>query len=311
MSQATNAPLGVVADGRGETAAPQALSRVSPRRLQWQRFASNRGAVIGTAFLVVLAVAAVLAPVLTPYDPYTPSIQLVRKPPTIAHWLGTDGSGRDILTRLLYGGRVSLSVGIVAVAIYVSIGTAIGALAGYRRGLVDGVLMRITDTVMSFPVLIIVIAVLPVIGAGAVNIMVVLGLLGWPTAARLVRGQFLSLREREFILAARCLGVRDAQIVAGHLLPNVAGPLVVLASFGVAEAIIAEAGLSLLGLGVQPPEPSWGQMLSEAMDVGVLLTRPWMWMPPAVAIAATVLAINFIGDGLRDALDPRASAGRR
>jgi peptide/nickel transport system permease protein len=281
--------------------------KVTRRDLQRRRFVANRGAVIGAVFLTLLALAAVFAPVLTPYDPYTPSIELIRKAPTLMHLLGTDGSGRDILTRLLHGGRVSLSVGLVAVSIYVVIGTVIGAVAGYRRGLVDGVLMRITDTVMSFPVLIIVIAVLPVIGAGAVNIMLVLGLLGWPAAARLVRGQFLSLREREFILAARALGVRDGQIITGHLLPNVAGPLVVLASFGVADAIIAEAGLSLLGLGVQPPEPSWGQMLSEAMDVGTLLSRPWMWMPPAAAIATTVLAINFIGDGLRDALDPRAT----
>ena len=199
----------------------------------------------------------------------------------------------------------------MAVAIYATIGTIIGSVAGFRRGIVDGALMRFTDTVMSFPALIIIIAVLPIIGAGAVNIMLVIGLLGWPAAARLVRGEFLSLREREFILAARCLGVRDAKIVAGHLLPNVTGPLVVLASFGIADAIIAEAGLSLLGLGVQPPEASWGQMLSEAMDVGTLLSRPWMWMPPAAAIAITVLAINFVGDGLRDALDPRSVAGER
>jgi peptide/nickel transport system permease protein len=309
MTGATDAPLPVV--GTAEDAAIGAPARVSPGRMRWQRFTANRGAVIGLGFLAVLMFAAVFADWLSPYDPYTPSVALVRKPPTLDHLLGTDGSGRDILTRLLHGGRVSLSVGVVAVAIYVAIGTLIGALAGYRRGLVDGVLMRITDTVMSFPILIIVIAVLPVIGAGAINIMVVLGLLGWPAAARLVRGQFLSLREREFILAAQSIGLRDSQIITAHLLPNVAGPIVVLASFGVAEAIIAEAGLSLLGLGIQPPDPSWGQMLSEAMDVGILLNRPWMWMPPAVAIAVTVLAINFVGEGLRAALDPRATAGRR
>ena len=269
------------------------------------------GAVIGAVFLIVLALAAIFAPLLTPYDPYTPSIRLVRKPPSLEHLLGTDGSGRDVLTRLLYGARVSLAVGIVAVSIYIAIGTVIGAVAGFRRGLVDSLLMRATDTVMSFPALIIIIAVLPVIGAGAVNIMIVLGLLGWPATARLVRGQFLSLREREFVLASRTIGVRDARIVGNHMLPNVAGPLLVLASFGVAEAIVAEAGLSLLGLGVQPPEPSWGQMLSEATDVGTLLTRPWMWMPPAFMIATTVLAINFVGDGLRDAFDPRAVPGRR
>lgn len=309
MTGATEAPLPAM--GSAADAAIGAPARVSPRRMQWQRFAANRGAVIGLGFLALLVFAAVFADWLTPYDPYTPSVALVRKPPTLVHLLGTDGSGRDILTRLLHGGRVSLSVGVVAVAIYVAIGTLIGALAGYRRGLVDGVLMRITDTVMSFPILIIVIAVLPVIGAGAINIMVVLGLLGWPAAARLVRGQFLSLREREFILAAQSVGLRDSRIITSHLLPNVAGPIVVLASFGVAEAIIAEAGLSLLGLGIQPPDPSWGQMLSEAMDVGILLNRPWMWMPPAVAIAVTVLAINFVGEGLRAALDPRATAGGR
>jgi peptide/nickel transport system permease protein len=286
--------------------APRSLAR-----LRWERFVRNRGALVAGVFLALLALAALFAPWLTPYDPYTPSIQLVRKPPTLDHLLGTDGSGRDILTRLLFGARVSLSVGLVAVAIYIAIGTAIGSLAGYRRGILDAFLMRVTDTVMSFPALIIIIAVLPVIGAGAINIMVVLGLLGWPTAARMVRGQFLSLREREFILAARTIGVRDARIVSAHLLPNIAGPMLVLASFGVAEAIIAEAGLSLLGLGVQPPEPSWGQMLSEATDVGTLLARPWMWMPPAAAIALTVLAINFVGDGLRDALDPRAAVGRQ
>ena len=280
-------------------------------RLRWDRFVRNRGALVAGIFLALLGLAALFAPWLTPYDPYTPSIQLVRKPPTLDHLLGTDGSGRDILTRLLFGARVSLSVGLIAVAIYIAIGTAIGSLAGYRRGILDAFLMRVTDTVMSFPALIIIIAVLPVIGAGAINIMVVLGLLGWPTAARMVRGQFLSLREREFILAARTIGVRDARIVSAHLLPNIAGPMLVLASFGVAEAIIAEAGLSLLGLGVQPPEPSWGQMLSEATDVGTLLARPWMWMPPAAAIALTVLAINFVGDGLRDALDPRAAVGRQ
>jgi peptide/nickel transport system permease protein len=280
-------------------------------QLRWQRFRMNRGAAIGGGFLIVLAIAAILAPWLTPFDPYTPSVDLIRKGPTLTHLLGTDGSGRDILTRLLYGARVSLAVGLVAVTIYIAIGTLIGAVAGFRRGIVDGVLMRFTDTILSFPALIVIIAVLPVIGAGAVNIMIVLGLLGWPAAARLVRGQFLSLREREFTLAARVLGVRDARIVLTHLLPNVTGPMVVLASFGVADAIIAEAGLSLLGLGVQPPEPSWGQMLSEAMDVGTLLSRPWMWMPPAIAIAVTVLAINFVGDGLRDALDPRATGGVR
>jgi peptide/nickel transport system permease protein len=244
---------------------------------------------------------------LSPYDPTAPAIELIQAPPTFAHPLGADTSGRDILSRLLYGGRVSLAVGLVAVSIYTVIGTTIGAIAGFRRGAVDGILMRLTDTVMSFPALIIMMAILPILGSGALNIMLALGLLGWPVAARLVRGQFLALREQEFVLAARGLGVRDSRLILDHLLPNVVGPLVVLASFGIADAIIAEAGLSLLGLGVQPPDFSWGQMLAQALDVGTLLTFPWMWIPPAIAIALTVLAFNFVGDALRDTFDPRSS----
>jgi peptide/nickel transport system permease protein len=262
-------------------------------------------------FLAALCLAALFAPVVAPYDPYRPSASLVRKPPSIEHLLGTDASGRDVLSRLIHGARASLSIGFVSVAIYVVIGTLLGAIAGYRRGLTDGVIMRATDTVMAFPALIIIIAVVPVLGPSIFNIMLVIGLLGWPIVARLVRGEFLSLREREFVMAARVIGARDRSLIRHHLLPNLVGPLIVVASLGVAEAIIAEAGLSLLGLGVQPPDPSWGQMLSQAIDVGTLLSRPWLWVPPALAIALTVLAINFVGDGLRDALDPRHASGDR
>jgi peptide/nickel transport system permease protein len=199
----------------------------------------------------------------------------------------------------------------VAVSIYLVIGTVLGAIAGYRRGLTDAVIMRITDTVMSFPALIIILAVVPVLGPSIFNIMLVIGLLGWPAVARLVRGEFLSLREREFTLAARGIGATDRRIIFRHILPNVAGPLVVVASFGMADAIITEAGLSFLGLGVRPPEASWGQMLNAAIDVGTIIEKPWIWIEPAIAIAITVLAINFIGDGLRDALDPRGAVQRR
>ncbi len=211
----------------------------------------------------------------------------------------------------MYGARVSLSVGIVAVSIYLTIGTVLGAISGYRRGLIDSLIMRFTDMVMSFPALIIILAVVPILGPSIFNIMLVIGLLGWPGVARLVRGEFLSLREREFTLAARGIGASDRRIIFRHILPNVAGPLVVLASFGIADAIITEAGLSFLGLGVRPPDPSWGQMLNQAIDVGTIIEKPWVWLEPGIAIAITVLAINFIGDGLRDALDPRGALNRR
>jgi peptide/nickel transport system permease protein len=225
--------------------------------------------------------------------------------------MGTDDSGRDVLSRLMYGARVSLSIGFVAVSIYLVIGTVLGAVSGYRRGLVDGVIGRIIDLVQSFPQLIIILAIVPLLGRSIFNIMLVIGLLGWPGVARLVRGEFLSLREREHTLAARGIGATDRRIITRHILPNVTGPLVVLASFGMAEAIIAEAGLSLLGLGIQPPSPSWGVDLSAATNIGVLTQKPWLWVFPGLAIAISVLAINFLGDGLRDALDPRSGGGRR
>jgi peptide/nickel transport system permease protein len=283
----------------------------SPRQLAWQRFRRNRLAMTGLVVIVVLGVIAVLAPFIAPYDPIRPDVHAFGKGPSAAHLLGTDLSGRDVLTRLMYGAQVSLSVGIVAVSIYLTIGTILGSISGYRRGLVDATIMRLTDMVMSFPALIIILAVIPILGPSIFNIMLVIGLLGWPAVARLVRGEFLSLREREFTLAARGIGASDRRIIFRHILPNVAGPLVVLASFGIADAIITEAGLSFLGLGVRPPDPSWGQMLNQAIDVGTIIEKPWVWLEPAIAIAITVLAINFIGDGLRDALDPRGALNRR
>jgi len=279
---------------------------MSPRQLAWRRFRRNRLAILGLSIIAILAVLAILANVIAPYDPTRIDAKAFGKAPSAAHLFGTDASGRDVLSRLLFGSRVSLSVGLVAVSIYLTIGTLLGAIAGYRRGIIDAFVMRVTDTVMSFPALIIILAVIPILGPSIFNIMLVIGLLGWPAVARLVRAEFLSLREREFTLAARGIGARDRRIVFRHILPNVAGPLVVVASFGIADAIITEAGLSFLGLGVQPPDTSWGQLLNTAIDVGTVLEKPWLWIAPAVAIAVTVLSINFIGDGLRDALDTRS-----
>ena len=283
----------------------------TPRQLAWRRFRRNRLAMAAVGVLAVLALIAILAPVIAPYDPVKPDLRAFGKPPSAAHLLGTDSSGRDVLSRLMHGARVSLSIGIVAVSIYLTIGTILGSLAGYRRGLTDAIIGRTTDTVMSFPSLIIILAIIPIVGRSIYNIMIVIGLLNWPAVCRLVRGEFLSLREREYTLAARGIGARDRRIIIRHILPNVTGPLVVLASFGMADAIIAEAGLSLLGLGIQPPAPRWGVDLAAAIDVGILTNKPWLWVFPGAAIAISVLSINFIGDGLRDALDPRGTTVMR
>ena len=204
-----------------------------------------------------------------------------------------------------FGGRISLSIGLIAVTLYLTIGTILGGLAGYGGGVIDFVIMRITDTIMCFPTLLIILTVVPILGPSIFNIMIVIGLLGWTGVARLVRGEFLSLSQRDFVLAARCLGAKDQRIIFRHILPNVVGPLVVAATFGIAGAIMYEAGLSFLGLGVQAPRSSWGQMLNSATSFSTLQFKPWLWAPPGVMIAVTVLSINFIGDGLRDALDPR------
>lgn len=283
----------------------------SPRQLAWRRFRRNQLAMMALGVLITLAVVAILAPLIAPYDPIKVDTKAFGKPPSLEHLLGTDRSGRDVLSRLMHGARVSLSVGVVAVTIYLVIGITLGSLAGYRRGLTDAIIGRVTDTVMSFPGLIIILAVVPIVGRSPLNIMVVIGLLNWPAVTRLVRGEFLSLREREYTLAARGIGARDRRIILRHILPNVTGPLVVLASFGMAEAMIIEAGLSVLGLGIQPPDASWGGELQAATDVGVLTQKPWLWMAPGAAIAIAVLSINFIGDGLRDALDPRSTVGRK
>ena len=283
----------------------------SPRQLAWRRFRRNRLAMSALVVLIVFATLAILAPIVAPYDPTEVDSKAFGKPPSLAHLLGTDRSGRDVLSRLMHGARVSLSVGVVAVSIYLAIGITLGSLAGYRRGLTDAIIGRVTDTVMSFPGLIIILAIVPIVGRSPLNIMIVIGLLNWPAVTRLVRGEFLSLREREYTLAARGIGARDRRIIGRHILPNIAGPLVVLASFGMADAMITEAGLSVLGLGIQPPDSSWGGDLQAATDVGVLVQKPWLWMAPGAAIAIAVLSINFIGDGLRDALDPRGNVRRR
>ena len=285
--------------------ADSALRAETPGRAAWRRFVRHRAAVAGACVFALAVAVALLAPVLAP-NPYATSLLHARAAPGAAHWLGTDTLGRDVLARLVWGTRVSLAVGVAAVALYVAIGTVLGGIAGYLSGLADAVIMRLADVVLAFPTLLIVLAVVAISGQSLGDIILAIGFTGWPPVARLVRASFLSLREQDFVRASRLLGAGAPRIMWRHLLPLASGPLMVAATFGVASAVLMEAGLSFLGVGVQPPTASWGNMLTQAQSLTVLQTMPWLWLPPCLCLALLVLGINFVGDGLRDALDPRS-----
>lgn len=270
-----------------------------------RRFMRHRLAILAVIVLAVITATSILAPVFAPYPYDKIDLAATAQPPSVAHLFGTDRVGRDILTRTLYGGQVSLLVGMGATAIATLIGTVIGALSGYYRGWVDTVLMRITDTVMTFPSIVIMLTLAALLPRSVWNIVLIIGLLSWPGVARLVRAQFMSLRESEFVMAARCLGVPDRRIIVVHIFPNVLAPMIALITFSVGGAILTEAGLSFLGLGVAPPTPSWGNMLEAARNLDILKNLTWTWFPPAAMTVLTVLCVNFVGDGIRDAIDPR------
>jgi peptide/nickel transport system permease protein len=285
------------------------LENIRPESL-WskarKRFFKHKLALFGLSVMLVLLFSAIAAPILTPYSPIKQDLRNMRKSPTIEHWLGTDGLGRDILTRVLYAGRISLSVGLVSVSISAFVGILIGVAAGYLGGKTDMFLMRFTDMVMTFPSLVIIITVASAMGPSVYNAMLIIGLLTWPSIARLVRGQFLTLRTQQFVTAARSIGVPNWEIAFKHIFPNTISSITVAITFGVATSILMEASLSFLGLGVQAPTPSWGNMLRDAQGLNILEGMPWIWLPPGLMIAFAVLSINFIGDGLRDAFDPRS-----
>ena len=284
------------------------ISIRTQRQRAWRRFRKHKLAVLSACILSLLLAMVIFAPWVAPIHPYEINIEIgIYQPPSWEHWLGTDSVARDVWSRLLHGGRISIAVGVTAISISLVVGTLIGGLAGYYGGVVDSILMRITDVFLSLPTLIIVLASVALLGPSIRNLILIIGFLGWAPIARLVRGQFLSLREKEYVMAARCIGAQDHRIMLRHLLPNLVGPLAVAATFGVAEAILLEAALSYLGLGVQVPTPSWGNMLEGAKQVTILKSRPWIWIPPGFMIAITVLSINIMGDGLRDALDPRST----
>jgi peptide/nickel transport system permease protein len=296
-----------VAAGNSQTpliAEPE-TRRLTPNQRIFRRFLRHRLAVVSVFVLVVIIIFAVGAPVFARYSPTDDTGYQLNKPPSATHWLGTDQNGRDVWSRLIWGGRVSLSVGLVAASISITIGTLLGLISGFSGGRVDFWLMRLTDVVMTIPTLIIMITLAAVLGPSIWNVMMVIGIFGWTGITRLVRGETLSLRERDFVMASRCLGSSGRRIMFRHILPNVTAPIIVAGTFAIAGAILSEAGLSFLGVGVRIPTPTWGNMLTKAQSISVLESMPWLWLPPGLAITAVVLAINFLGDALRDALDPR------
>lgn len=276
----------------------------------WKRFRRHPGAIFGFAIIFALAVLTLLAP-LSPYDPEASDLSERNNPPSLSHPMGTDALGRDLFTRVLFGGRISLTVGALVVVISLLIGVPIGALAGYYGGVLDGILMRFTDSFLSLPsflVLILLSAILREVDAplfeknNVLTISMVIGVFGWTTFARLVRATFLTLRETDFISASRALGGSDLRIIARHILPNAIGPIIVEATLEFGYAIIEESGLSFLGFGIQPPTPSWGNLLSNAQEH--FTKYPWLAIFPGLMIFLSIISINYIGDGLRDAFDP-------
>ncbi len=301
MSQTTDASrphIALSAEERG-------LAAVQPRRsVVLRRFRENKLAVAGLIVIVLLYGIAIVAPLISRYDPLVQQPGARSKPPSAEHWLGTDRNTRDVYARLIVGARVSLSVGFTAVLIIMSVGTALGAIAGFFGGWVDALIMRFTDILLAIPQILLLISAAALFTASLQTTVIVIGLTSWPGAARLVRGQFLSLRNQEFVTAARAIGATPSQIIRRHLFPNTLAVIIVEATLWLSYAILLEAALSYLGLGVQIPTPSWGNMLQQG-QTELLNGAWWLTLFPGLAIFITVLAFNLMGDGLRDALDPR------
>lgn len=285
--------------------APVARSK-GPIRRALARFLTNRAAVVGLAILVPILILTLTYSFWWPYTPNSIDLMAMNKGPSANHWLGSDGVGRDVMARLLQGGRISLLVASVSTVISTLIGFAIGSVSGFGGRYVDGTAMRLVDLAMTLPPVIFLLVLASIVGTGIVPTIVVISLLSWPVLARMIRARLLELRERDFVVASRGMGAGLTHLLLRHGLPNCIDILVVYATLQVAAGILLEAGLSFLGLGVPPPEASWGNMLNAARSTAVLENYPWQWMFPGAALVITVLAINFVGDGLRDAFDPRS-----
>ncbi len=298
---------------KSELILKQALKMRKPESMKaiiWRRFRRHPGAMAGMIVLSIIIIIALLAP-LSPYDPVKSDLSSRFQPPSWEHLMGTDALGRDLLTRVLYGGRISLSVGLMVITITVSTGVTVGSIAGYFGGWVDNILMRITDAALSLPSLMVLILLsailteteLPFVERNnVITIAIVIGLLGWMAVARLVRASFLTIREQEFVSAARCVGTSNARIMLRHILPNAIGPIIVETTLGLGWAIMEESGLSFLGFGIHPPTPSWGNLLGNAQEH--MTKHPWLAIFPGIMIFLTIISVNYIGDGLRDAFDP-------
>jgi peptide/nickel transport system permease protein len=287
----------------GATLAVYDAAELSPARRAMLRLLRRRGAMFGLAIVLLFVVMAVLAPFIAPYDPLATSWSAIRKAPSAEFWFGTDEIGRDVLSRVVWGARASLQAGLVSVCIALALGVPIGLLAGYAGGWVDGLISRFTDAMLAVPFLILAIALAAFLGPSLTNAMIAIGVSSTPIFIRLTRGQVLAIKVEDFVEAARAVGNPPWRIALRHILPNVLPPLIVQATLAIAAAIIAEASLSFLGLGQQPPAPSWGSMLNTAKNY--VDNAPWMAIWPGLSIFLLVLSFNLLGDGLRDALDPR------
>jgi ABC-type dipeptide/oligopeptide/nickel transport system permease subunit len=305
MNPVGTAPARLASDSRPATRSVRAGKETSPAREAWRRFRANRLGSLGLAIVIVLAVMAIGAPVIAPYPYDKPDFGAAWQFPSRQHLMGTDGIGRDFFSRIVYGARTSLAVGLSAQAIALTLGILLGLAAGMRGGQVDIAIMRLVDAVWAFPRMLFAIMILTVLGSGFVNVLLAIAVTGWIPICRLTRAQLLGQRERDYVTAARALGASEGRIARAHLLPNIAGPLIVALTLGVPEAIFAEAGLSFLGIGINPPIPSWGQMVGESVS-----TIRFYWhlaLFPALMIGLTMLGFVLLGDGLRDALDPRST----
>jgi peptide/nickel transport system permease protein len=280
-----------------------AMSHYSPKKIFWQRFKKNKLAVAGGVIVMCLFLIAVLAPLLSPFSPNEIDRKEILEPPSLKHPLGTDDLGRDLLSRMIWGARISLAVGFVAVGIATFLGMILGALSGYYGGWTDRITMRFIDIMLSIPTFFLILAVIAFVGPSIWNIMIVIGVTSWMGVARLVRAEFLSIKEREYVLAAKALGVHDIRIIFRHIMVNSLAPVLVSAVLGVAGAVLVESALSFLGLGVQPPTPSWGNILTLGKDN--IEIAWWLSVYPGLAILITVLGYNLLGEGIRDSIDPR------
>ncbi len=269
----------------------------------WEMFYKNKLALTGCGIVILLFAVSLLAPVIAPYDPGAIDLKNVLAPPSAEHWFGTDQLGRDVLSRMIWGARISLKVGFVATGLAILIGMILGAVAGYYGGWIDAVIMRFVDIMLCFPTFFLILAVIAFLEPSIWNIMIVIGLTGWMGVTRLVRADFISLRERDFVRAARSIGANDARIIFIHILPNALASILVAATLGIAGAILTESALSFLGIGVQPPTPSWGNILTAGKDN--IDIAWWLSLYPGLAILITVVGYNLLGEGIRDASDPR------